>query len=156
MIVKSENEMINLAYKSGHQLAKSSLQNLVIYLSGDLGSGKTTFSKGLIRGLGFDGLVTSPTFSLIERIETELFLILHIDLYRLERSEEIIELELHEEPNYSKPSIMIIEWPEKGHNLILPPNIEISFEITKIDDERQIRLKDDTNKLGNTFNNWLE
>ena len=51
---------------------------------------------------------------------------------------------------------MIIEWPEKGHNLILPPNIEISFEITKIDDERQIRLKDDTNKLGNTFNNWLE
>jgi len=156
MIVKSENEMINLAYKSGHQLAKSSLQNLVIYLSGDLGSGKTTFSKGLIRGLGFDGLVTSPTFSLIERIETELFLILHIDLYRLERSEEIIELELHEEPNYSKPSIMIIEWPEKGHNLILPPDIEISFEITKIDDERQIRLKDDTNKLGNTFNNWLE
>ena len=156
MIVKSENEMINLAYKSGHQLAKSSLQNLVIYLSGDLGSGKTTFSKGLIRGLGFDGLVTSPTFSLIERIETELFLILHIDLYRLERAEEIIELELHEEPNYNKPSIMIIEWPEKGHNLILPPNIEISFGITKIDDERQIRLKDDTNKLGNTFNNWLE
>ena len=156
MIVKSENEMINLAYKSGHQLAKSSVQNLVIYLSGDLGSGKTTFSKGLIRGLGFDGLVTSPTFSLIERIETELFLILHIDLYRLERAEEIIELELHEEPNYNKPLIMIIEWPEKGHNLILPADIEISFEITKIDDERQIRLKDDTNKLGNTFNNWLE
>ena len=128
----------------------------MIYLSGDLGSGKTTFSKGLIRGLGFDGLVTSPTFSLIERIETELFLILHIDLYRLERAEEIIELELHEEPHYNKPSIMIIEWPEKGHNLILPPDIEISFEITRIDDERQIRLKDDTNKLGNTFNNWLE
>ena len=100
--------------------------------------------------------MTSPTFSLIERIETELFLILHIDLYRLERAEEIIELELHEEPNYNKPSIMIIEWPEKGHNLILPPDIEISFEITRIDDERQIRLKDDTNKLGNTFNNWLE
>ena len=156
MIIKGENEMINLAYKSGDQLAKSIEQNLVIYLSGDLGSGKTTFTKGLIRGLGFDGLVTSPTFSLVDRIETELFLIWHIDLYRLERAEEIIELELHEEPNYKKPSIMIIEWPEKGHHLILPPDVEISFDTTKIKDERKIELKDDTNKLGNAFNNWLE
>ena len=156
MIIKGENEMINLAYKSGDQLAKSIEQNLVIYLSGDLGSGKTTFTKGLIRGLGFDGLVTSPTFSLVDRIETELFLILHIDLYRLERAEEIIELELHEEPNYKKPSIMIIEWPEKGHHLILPPDVEISFDTTTIKDERKIELKDDTNKLGHAFNNWLE
>ena len=156
MIIKCENEMINLAYKSGDQLAKSIEQNLVIYLSGDLGSGKTTFTKGLIRGLGFDGLVTSPTFSLVDRIETELFLILHIDLYRLERAEEIIELELHEEPNYKKPSIMIIEWPEKGHHLILPPDVEISFDTTKIKNERKIELKDDTNKLGHAFNNWLE
>ena len=156
MIIKGENEMINLAYKSGDQLAKSIEQNLVIYLSGDLGSGKTTFTKGLIRGLGFDGLVTSPTFSLVDRIETELFLILHIDLYRLERAEEIIELELHEEPNYKKLSIMIIEWPEKGHHLILPPDVEISFDTTKIKDERKIELKDDTNKLGHAFNNWLE
>ena len=152
MIIKGENEMINLAYRSGVQLAKSIEQNIVIYLSGDLGSGKTTFTKGLIRGLGFDGLVTSPTFSIVERIETELFLIFHIDLYRLERAQEVIELELHEEPNYKKPSIMIIEWPEKGHHLILPPDIKISFEITKIKNERQIELKDDTNKLGNTFN----
>lgn len=152
MIIKGENEMINLAYRSGVQLAKSIEQNIVIYLSGDLGSGKTTFTKGLIRGLGFDGLVTSPTFSIVERIETELFLIFHIDLYRLERAQEVIELELHEEPNYKKPSIIIIEWPEKGHHLILPPDIKISFENTKIKDERQIELKDDTNKLGNTFN----
>ena len=81
---------------------------------------------------------------------------MHIDLYRLERAEEIIELELHEEPNYNKPSIMIIEWPENGHNLILSPDIEISFKITKIKDERQIGLKDETNKLGNAVNNWLE
>ncbi len=152
MIIKGENEMINLAYRSGVQLTKSIEQNIVIYLSGDLGSGKTTFTKGLIRGLGFEGLVTSPTFSIVETIETELFLIFHIDLYRLERAQEVIELELHEEPNYKKPSIIIIEWPEKGHHLILPPDIKISFENTKIKDERQIELKDDTNKLGNTFN----
>jgi len=51
---------------------------------------------------------------------------------------------------------MIIEWPENGHNLILSPDIEISFKITKIKDERQIGLKDETNKLGNAVNNWLE
>ncbi len=152
MIIKGANEMINLAYRSGVQLAKSIEQNIVIYLSGDLGSGKTTFTKGLIRGLGFEGLVTSPTFSIVETIETELFLIFHIDLYRLERAQEVIELGLHEEPNDKKPSIIIIEWPEKGHHLILPPDIKISFENTKIKDERQIELKDDTNKLGNTFN----
>jgi tRNA threonylcarbamoyladenosine biosynthesis protein TsaE len=152
MIIKGENEMINLAYRSGVQLAKSIEQDIVIYLSGDLGSGKTTFTKGVIRGLGFEGLVTSPTFSIVETIETELFLIFHIDLYRLERAQEVIELGLHEEPNYKKPSIIIIEWPEKGHHLILPPDIKISFENTKIKDERQIELKDDTNKLGNTFN----
>lgn len=152
MIIKGENEMINLAYRSGVQLAKSIEQDIVIYLSGDLGSGKTTFTKGLIRGLGFEGLVTSPTFSIVETIETELFLIFHIDLYRLERAQEVIELGLHEEPNYKKPSIIIIEWPEKGHHLILPPDIKISFENTKIKNERQIELKDDTNKLGNTFN----
>ena len=152
MIIKGANEMINLAYRSGVQLAKSIEHNIVIYLSGDLGSGKTTFTKGLIRGLGFEGLVTSPTFSIVETIETELFLIFHIDLYRLERAQEVIELGLHEEPNYKKPSIIIIEWPEKGHHLILPPDIKISFENTKIKDERQIELKDDTNKLGNTFN----
>ena len=152
MIIKGANEMINLAYRSGVQLVKSIEQNIVIYLSGDLGSGKTTFTKGLIRGLGFEGLVTSPTFSIVETIETELFLIFHIDLYRLERAQEVIELGLHEEPNYKKPSIIIIEWPEKGHHLILPPDIKISFENTKIKDERQIELRDDTNKLGNTFN----
>jgi tRNA A37 threonylcarbamoyladenosine biosynthesis protein TsaE len=51
---------------------------------------------------------------------------------------------------------MIIEWPEKGHHLILPPDVEISFDTTKIKNERKIELKDDTNKLGHAFNNWLE
>ena len=124
-------------------------QNFIIYLKGELGSGKTTFSKGLIKGMGYQELITSPTFSIIERIETIEFYILHIDLYRIERPEEIIELELHEEPNNPKPTVMIIEWPERSHDLILPADIVISFDMTNEINERSIELLSQTNKLGN-------
>ena len=71
MIIKSANEMINLAYRSGVQLTKSIEQDIVIYLSGDLGSGKTTFTKGLIRGLGFEELVKRMVSSDIENAKEE-------------------------------------------------------------------------------------
>ena len=97
----------------------------------------------------YQELITSPTFSIIERIETIEFCILHIDLYRIERPEEIIELELHEEPNNEKPTVMIIEWPERSHDLILPADIVISFDMTNEINERSIELLSQTNKLGN-------
>ena len=86
---------------------------------------------------------------MVERIATEKFYILHIDLYRIERPEEIIELELHEEPNNLKPTVMLLEWPEKGHELILPADIEIFFTMTKDIDQRIVELLNQTNKLGN-------
>ena len=156
MIIGSEKKMLKVANKFGFTLVNNLNQNLIIYLKGELGSGKTTFSKGLIKGMGYKGLITSPTFSIMERIETGEFYVLHIDLYRIERSEEIVELELHEEPNYSKPTIMIIEWPERGHDLILPPDIEISFDMTNEINERNIDLLNQTNKLGNKLDFSIE
>ena len=149
MIISSEKQMLKVANNFGSSLVNNLNQNLIIYLKGELGSGKTTFSKGLIKGMGFQDLITSPTFSIIERIETIEFYILHIDLYRIERPEEIIELELHEEPNNAKPTVMIIEWPERSHDLILPADIEILFDMTNEIDERSIDLLNQTNKLGN-------
>ncbi len=156
MIIGSEKKMLKVANKFGSTLVNNLNQNLIIYLKGELGSGKTTFSKGLIKGMGYKGLITSPTFSIMERIETGEFYVLHIDLYRIERSEEIVELELHEEPNYSKPTIMIIEWPERGHDLILPADIEISFDMTNEINERNIDLLNQTNKLGNKLDFSIE
>ena len=106
--------------------------------------------------MGYQDLITSPTFSIIEKIETIGFYILHIDLYRIERPEEIIELELHEEPSNVKPTIMIIEWPERGHDLILPSDIEISFDMTNEINERCIDLLNQTNKLGIKIDFWVE
>ncbi len=156
MIIDSEKMMLKVAKRFGAVLVNTLNQNLIIYLKGELGSGKTTFSKGLIKGLGYQGLITSPTFSIMERIQTEEFCILHIDLYRIERSEEIFELELHEEPNNSKPTLMIIEWPERGHNLILPADIEISFDTVNDINQRSIELFSHSNKLGNKVNFWVE
>ena len=156
MIISSEKQMLKVANNFGSSLVNNLNQNLIIYLKGELGSGKTTFSKGLIKGMGFKDLITSPTFSIIERIEILEFYILHIDLYRIEQPEEIFELELHEEPNNSKPTLMIIEWPERGHNLILPPDIEIFFGTTNDINERSIKLLSQSNKLGNKVNFWVE
>ena len=127
MIISSEKQMLKVANKLGSALVNNLNQNFIIYLKGELGSGKTNFYKGMIKGMGYQELITSPTFSIIERIETEEFCILHIDLYRIERPEEIIELELHEEPNNAKPTVMIIEWPERSHDLILPADIVLSL-----------------------------
>ena len=85
MIISSEKQMLKVANNFGSSLVNNLNQNLIIYLKGELGSGKTTFSKGLIKGMGFQDLIRSPTFSISERIETIEFYILHIDLYRIER-----------------------------------------------------------------------
>ena len=70
MIISSEKQMLKVANKLGSALVNNLNQNFIIYLKGELGSGKTTFSKGLIKGMRYQELITSPTFSIIERIET--------------------------------------------------------------------------------------
>ena len=80
-------------------------ENYVIFLEGDLGAGKTTFVKGFMKGMNFEEVVNSPTFSLIERIELQKHYIFHVDLYRINNKSELFELDLHEESYLDKPSI---------------------------------------------------
>ena len=81
-------------------------ENYVIFLEGDLGAGKTTFVKGFMKGMNFEEVVNSPTFSLIERIELQKHYIFHVDLYRINNKSEIFELDLHEESYLDKHSIL--------------------------------------------------
>jgi tRNA threonylcarbamoyladenosine biosynthesis protein TsaE len=85
---------------------------LVLYLSGELGAGKTTCVRSLLRALGVTGLIRSPTFTLVESYQADALTCVHVDLYRLHGHSEVDELGLRD---FLNPGcLMLIEWPEKG------------------------------------------
>ena len=156
MKIKSEVEMIQLGKTIAEQIKVSKYESLVIYLKGNLGTGKTTFSKGFLKGMGFNELVNSPTYNLIETIETNNFIIYHVDLYRIESLNEILELELHEKPIIDKPYIFLIEWPENGGDYILSADLIINISFTKIMNERLINLQKLSKKVSKLEDSWIK
>lgn len=137
---KSEQE----TQKFGQKFAQRLKGGEIIGLSGDLGGGKTTFVKGLARGLGIRDLVTSPTFVMLKeyRVRDLSKSLLHVDLYRLQKPEEIETIGLKE--YLKKPDkICVIEWAEKIRDYLkkLPAKIIwIEFEY-KRKNEREIKVQ---------------
>lgn len=116
---------------------------LVIYLHGDLGAGKTTFVRGLLQGLGHQGKVKSPTYTLVEPYEFFNYTVYHFDLYRFTSEEEWEAAGFRDD--FNPQSICIIEWPEKASGILPLADIDIQLTIDGIG--RQIQIKDRTNKL---------
>ena len=151
MNIQSENEMMATAGDLGKIVSDQVDENYVIFLEGDLGAGKTTFVKGFMKGMEFEEVVNSPTFSLIERIELQKHYVFHVDLYRINRKSELFELDLHEESYLDKPSIHLIEWPQKGEGIILSPDLKIKFKTLVNPNHREIFFEDFSNKLRNNL-----
>ena len=105
----------------------------VLLLKGDLGAGKTTFSKYFIQKLSTVKEVTSPTFNIVNIYEGKNFPIYHYDLYRLKSKEELYELGIEEA---FKIGITLIEWPEYVENIILDDQIIIYFKHNKKTQQR--------------------
>jgi tRNA threonylcarbamoyladenosine biosynthesis protein TsaE len=99
---------------------------LVVYLQGDLGSGKTTFTRALVQALGFPGRVKSPTYGLLEHYATDQFQVLHLDLYRIEKPEEIDFLGI--EDLFDERTVLMIEWPERGAGELPEADLLIQFD----------------------------
>jgi|SaaInlStandDraft_7_1057024.scaffolds.fasta_scaffold00878_20 tRNA threonylcarbamoyladenosine biosynthesis protein TsaE len=156
MKIKSEEEMIELGKTIAEQINLSKYDSLVIYLKGNLGAGKTTFAKGFVKGMDFNELVTSPTYNLIETIETNNFIIYHVDLYRIESLNQILELELHEKPIIDKPYIYLIEWPENGEDYILSADLVINISFNEIINERLIDVQKSSKKVSKFEDSWIK
>ena len=129
LFLANEHATLALAEQFSGCLKKFSLpeNGLTLYLDGDLGAGKTTFVRGLLRSLGFSGSVKSPTYSLLEEYHLSCGLtIQHFDLYRFSTPEEwadagFDDLEIN--------AIRLIEWADKGGDFVPPPDIRLALSV---------------------------
>jgi tRNA threonylcarbamoyladenosine biosynthesis protein TsaE len=100
---------------------------LVIELSGELGTGKSTFARGLLRALGATGPIKSPSYTLLETYELPAVTAVHLDLYRLQDPEELEHLGL---PDYHRPGFLwLVEWPERGAGRLPEADLQFRFSM---------------------------
>jgi len=123
MIVKDEQAML----AAGQHLVKQLQPGMLIFLQGDLGAGKTTLVRGVLRGLGYQGSVKSPTYNLVESYTINEQQLFHFDLYRLMDEEELEYMGMRD--YLSSDSICFIEWPNNGAGYLPKPDMLIKINI---------------------------
>jgi tRNA threonylcarbamoyladenosine biosynthesis protein TsaE len=131
----------------GERLARALRPGLLVTLSGDLGAGKTTLSRGIVQGLGHAGAVKSPTYTLVEPYEHTRIPVYHFDLYRLADPEE---LELLGFRDYlGGDCLCLVEWPERGGGFL--PAADLAITMTAQGDGRRVTLEAATPVAGDVL-----
>ena len=133
VITRSETETEAFAY----QLAGRIKAGTVLAFFGDLGTGKTTFTKGLARGLGVLDQVTSPTYTIVNEYQTADIELIHFDMYRLGSARELFEIGW--EDYLSRDAVIALEWSENVEEALTPDVVRVYMEKTG-DQERKITI----------------
>ena len=143
-----ESEPITLTF--GAEIATILRPGLIIFLKGDLGAGKTTLARGILRGLGYEGKVKSPTYNLVELYKISRLYFYHFDFYRFIDPIEWEEAGFRE--YFNENSICLVEWPEKAEKLLPIADIQISFTI--IETGRKIEIQAGTEVGRQCLKDW--
>lgn len=139
-VLKSLEETQKFAEDFVSKLSPPQGRALVVGLYGNLGAGKTTLTQSIAKTLGVSETVTSPTFvieKIYELVDQKFTHLIHIDAYRLEKSEELLHLGW-KEINADKNNLILIEWPERVGD-IMPEHIKINLRHVS-ENEREIEI----------------
>lgn len=126
---------------AGRALAQAAEPGTAIFLSGELGAGKTTFTRGIARGLGYEGAVKSPTYTLVEPYLDLRMPFYHFDLYRLGDPEEIEFMGIRD--YFSADALLVLEWPERGGAFLPTPDLHVMIEVHGASREFVVRTHSD-------------
>ena len=129
----------------GQQLGEGLRTPCVIAYTGDLGAGKTAFTRGLARGLGISAPVTSPTFTIVNEYEGGRLPLFHFDLYRLYSAEELFDIGW--EDYLARGGVCAVEWSERGREALDGDTVWVDIRRGEGDGQRRITIQNAPDRI---------
>jgi tRNA threonylcarbamoyladenosine biosynthesis protein TsaE len=149
--LKNESMTLLLGSAIGNTIKNIDLKNFEVHLNGNLGAGKTTLVRGILRSLNWADVVTSPSYTLCEEYEIDGRLLLHVDLYRINSIEDVEVLNL--DRTIATQKIIFIEWPE---NLQTDRNVDVIINLDHENEARHATLKCKDSNIESSIRTYYE
>ena len=149
--LKNESMTLLLGSAIGNTIKNIDLKNFEVHLNGNLGAGKTTLVRGILRSLNWTDVVTSPSYTLCEEYEIDGRLLLHVDLYRINSIEDVEVLNL--DRMIATQKIIFIEWPE---NLQTDRNVDVIINLDHENEARHATLKCKDSNIESSIRTYYE